>query len=429
MSFIKFLYIDGYEHVHLIRLIKSITFFRFFLMLVIACFLVELGILNFKYFIISSAFFPILVSVDVIYQYFFGFNIIGIETFRSNILKPGQYITSFFGDELIAGSYIKNFSFFSILFLIFKLENKKKTRFILTTVAICILGLGILLSGNKMPIPLFILGLFMIFFFNDNLKKMIMVSFICLFIIFYFTFSFDHLKKRSFFISIYAPKYYMTKLYNKLSNRATSTKYFEKYQMDRWKKVPLSDFDSFQKIFDSSTISGELFLHHHVFKEEKEGPLGDFDSFWRRLDSSTGTTELFLTALDLWGKNKIFGNGIKSFRIDCGKLQEYKKDRLCSSHPHNYYVEILTETGLVGFFITSVIGLLFVIFIFKNFRFLRGNKKENLILLAAITSLFIEVFPIRSTGSIFTTSNATYLILIGSIILSHNKLSSAENFG
>ena len=43
--------------------------------------------------------------------------------------------------------------------------------------------MGILLSGNRMPLPLFIFGLFLIFFFNDNLKKIIPVSLISLFII------------------------------------------------------------------------------------------------------------------------------------------------------------------------------------------------------------------------------------------------------
>ena len=151
---------------------------------------------------------------------------------------------------------------------------------------------------------------------------------------------------------------------------------------------------------------------------------------------------LLLTALDTWKKNKIFGNGIKSFRIDCSKLQdrdlldessiyEYnlwmhaflksKKNRLCSSHPHNYYFEILTETGIVGLFVTLMIASLFVVFILKNFKFFKGNNIENFILLAATISLILEAFPLRSSGSIFTTNNATYIILIASIILSHKK--------
>ncbi len=157
------------------------------------------------------------------------------------------------------------------------------------------------------------------------------------------------------------------------------------------------------------------------------------------LNDRTPHARLLLTALDTWKQNKIFGNGIKSFRIDCAKLEgiisvipsrEYnlaehfvksKKNRLCSNHPHNYYFEILTETGIVGLFITLMIASLFVVFILKNFKFFKGDNIENFILLAATISLILEVFPIKSSGSVFTTNDATYIILMGSIILSHKK--------
>ena len=156
------------------------------------------------------------------------------------------------------------------------------------------------------------------------------------------------------------------------------------------------------------------------------------------LNDRTSQGRLLLTALDTWKQNKIFGNGIKSFRIDCNKLSDmhesisnpynlsdvyikHAKNRLCSSHPHNYYFEILTETGVVGLFVTLMIASLFVVFILKNFKFFKGNNIENFILLAATISLILEAFPFRSSGSIFTTNNATYIILIASIILSHKK--------
>tara|TARA_B100000315_G_scaffold197937_1_gene189366 strand:+ start:113 stop:787 length:675 start_codon:yes stop_codon:yes gene_type:complete len=159
------------------------------------------------------------------------------------------------------------------------------------------------------------------------------------------------------------------------------------------------------------------------------------------LNDRTYLGRLLLTALDTWKQNKIFGNGIKSFRIDCHKLQgkilldgstiyEYnlseayiksKKNRLCSNHPHNYYFEILTETGIVGLFVTLMIASLFVAFILKNFKFFKGNNIENFILLAATISLILEVFPFKSSGSVFTTNDAAYIILIASIILSHKK--------
>ena len=147
---------------------------------------------------------------------------------------------------------------------------------------------------------------------------------------------------------------------------------------------------------------------------------------------------IWLTAMDVWKKNKIFGNGIRSFREDCIKLvgsaiypeagynlapdtKLFKRNRLCSNHPHNYYVEILTETGIVGLFVTLTIALLFIVFILKNFKLFKGNNIENFILLAATISLILEVFPFKTSGSVFTTNDAAYIILIASIILSHKK--------
>ena len=43
-------------------------------------------------------------------------------------------------------------------------------------------------------------------------------------------------------------------------------------------------------------------------------------------------------------------------------------------------------------------------------------------------SLLIEAFPIRSSGSIFTTNNAAYLILIGSILVSYKSVLNEKNF-
>ena len=105
LSFIKFLYIEGYEYVHLARLVKSIVFFRYFLMLIIIYLLSEHNILNFKYLFSSVAFSTLLVALDVIYQYIFGFNIIGL-------VSHDYHNSGFFGDEHISGGYIQNFSFF-----------------------------------------------------------------------------------------------------------------------------------------------------------------------------------------------------------------------------------------------------------------------------------------------------------------------------
>ena len=401
LSFVKSLYFGGYEYIHLVRLIKSVIFFRFFLMLIIIYFLSELGILNLKYFFISAVFSSLIVSLDVLYQYIFGVNIIGLISY-------GHHNSGFFGDELIAGGFIQSFSFFSILFVTLILKNKNYLRFILTTIIICILGISIMLSGNKMPLILFLFGLLLVFLFNNKLRKIIPVSLICLFILFKFILSSDTMIKNN---------------YQSMYGNIVGIFVLE----------PLSENDS-EKNYEtqgSSTMVTEKDQQSSLHRKKL--------SF---LNDRTYRARLLLTALDTWKKNKIFGNGIKSFRIDCDKLQdsdlldesdiyEYnlwvhahlksKKNRLCSSHPHNYYFEILTETGIVGLFVTLMIASLFVVFILKNFKFFKGNNIENFILLAATISLILEAFPFRSSGSIFTTNNATYIILIASIILSHKK--------
>ena len=393
LSFIKFLYIEGYEYVHLARLVKSILFFRYFLMLIIIYLLSEHNILNFKYLFNSAAFSTLLVALDVIYQYIFGFNIIG--------LKSHDYHNSgFFGDEHISGGYIQNFSFFLVLFVTFVLRNKSNLRFILTTIAICIIGASIMLSGNKMPLVLFLFGIVLAFLFDNKLRKIIPVSLVCLFVLFKFILSSDTILKDRY-LSLYSSvQHILLDLSPTLKN----------------------DSEKNYEAQENSTIT----------KEKNQ------QSSWYRgkinfLNDRSYQARLMLTALDTWKRNKIFGNGIKSFRIDCYKLQRFdeynfseiyaesKKNRLCSTHPHNYYFEILTETGIVGLFITLMIASLFIVFILKNFNFFKGNNIENFILLAATISLILEVFPFKSTGSIFTTNDAAYITLISSIILSYKK--------
>ena len=149
LSFAKSFYSEGYNEADFVRFAKSILFFRFFLFLIIVCILSKFNILSFKYFFLTAAFASFLVSLDVIYQYIFGINIIGIES-------NGYYNSGFFGDEYIAGSFLQRFSIFTILFVILIFKNRNYAKFISATIIICVLGAGILFAGSRMPLILFI---------------------------------------------------------------------------------------------------------------------------------------------------------------------------------------------------------------------------------------------------------------------------------
>ena len=109
ISFTKSLYFNGFEDSELSRLIKSIIFFRYFLFLLIVYLTNKSGILNFRYFFLTTALASVSLSLDIIFQYIFGFDILGN--------KPSDfYYSGFFGDEFIAGGYIQRFAFFAIFF-------------------------------------------------------------------------------------------------------------------------------------------------------------------------------------------------------------------------------------------------------------------------------------------------------------------------
>ena len=58
---------------------------------------------------------------------------------------------------------------------------------------------------------------------------------------------------------------------------------------------------------------------------------------------------LIRTAFNIFLNKPILGHGPKSFRLIC-KIKKYQVGtRPCDTHPHNFYVQLLAETGIIGF--------------------------------------------------------------------------------
>jgi O-antigen ligase len=71
-------------------------------------------------------------------------------------------------------------------------------------------------------------------------------------------------------------------------------------------------------------------------------------------------------------------------------------DSKCSTHPHNYILELLVETGLIGFlFFFSLIFKIYYIF-FKKFR-------QNSCAIVCISLFTGFIFPFKPTGAIFSS--------------------------
>ena len=127
----------------------------------------------------------------------------------------------------------------------------------------------------------------------------------------------------------------------------------------------------------------------------------------------------FESFYDTWLMNKYIGGGLKNFRYYCHTRPNIDKNSnfVCNMHPHNYYLEILTETGLVGFIILVSAFLLILQSTFIKKYFSRSSKNYDNVIIPFIFLFFIEIFPIKSTGSFFTTGNTTYLFLIMGLLV------------
>ena len=120
----------------------------------------------------------------------------------------------------------------------------------------------------------------------------------------------------------------------------------------------------------------------------------------------------FLTSFEMFKKNPILGTGIRTFRHECSKdysknIQSKAVDLRCSTHPHNFYFEILAETGSLGLFI-------FLSFLFTVFKKIINTYKKNTSnnnIIISISLFFMFFWPIKTTGSIFSSWNSYFYIL------------------
>ena len=81
---------------------------------------------------------------------------------------------------------------------------------------------------------------------------------------------------------------------------------------------------------------------------------------------STHHEEHYISALKMFIDQPIFGVGTNVFSIQCQNEKYKYKSRSCSSHPHNYYIQLLAEQGFLGF------SFLISFFIFISFLLIKN---------------------------------------------------------
>jgi O-antigen ligase len=352
----------------LLSLESSLFYFRFgFLVLVIyfCCSNYEDFI---KLFLLILSLCFIILFIDSCIQYLTNYNIFGWKT-----VTPGR-ISSFFKDELVMGSYVSRLLPTLVgLFLISFYNTKSHKLFLFLIIILFFANVLVFLSGERAS--LFNIIAFNIFaiIFSKALRKIFMINFLLFFIISLFvTFSDNTIKQRLY------------------SQTLENFNIFQTQKLDNQDKKKLNN----EKYVFSSI--------HQV---------------------------TYLSALEIFKDNFIIGVGPKNYREVCHNI-EYKhyfeKGNECLSHPHNTYIQLLSETGIIGF--VSILAI-FIIITFKLSKYIfvysLSKSVENFILESKgflLFSLFLTLFPFIPTGNFFNNwLSCLYFISIGFLFYINNK--------
>jgi O-antigen ligase len=341
--------------------LKALALLRFsFLLLFPLLFIKTYNNAESKKIIILGILLPTILLSIDIYIQFFS----GLDLlgYKESIIGYGRF-SGFFKDELIAGSYL----YFG-LFLCWTTCIKFKINSYITSILIFIIYSAIYLTGDRQPFFSLNLGLIiLLFFFIKEIKKKIIVYF----------------KKIILFLSILFLIFILfnNKSFNPLSKRYLNT-------LNEVKNLDIKESN----------------YYYHFSK-----------------------------AILIFRHNPILGSGYKSFRNECSNpiYNDRYKNSLdkrhfdgCTTHPHNYYFEILSELGAIGllFFIYVIIKIIFLSI--KNIFTDHKNSTNYKVLTIFLLTFF---FPLKPTGSFYTNFNLimffftlTYFFFITKITIQKN---------
>jgi len=357
---------------------KSISYFRYFLFFLVSGYLVRSGKFKTKYFLVSCSVCLLFLSLNAIFQFLNGsgiFDLIGTRD-EYDVGMRDEY------DAFkVAGGYIQKFFVFALILIPVIWKKLDKQKFLISTVLPIIFFSGILFSDARMSLMMFCVSILLMIILIKELRLSLAIA--SLFCVLIFTIS---IKTKDDLRESYVSFYHNAHTIITQTAKHVPKKYPE-LEEEREKKEFL-----FRNKYLTEYIKNK--------KPEWKSELMGFGS---------GHFSIYLTAIDVWIDNPIIGNGIKSFRTKC-LTKLHLPNRSCSSHPHNYYLELLNDTGLLG-------TLLFVCAIFylitnKFFNFKDYEKNEKLLFISLLIIIIAEFFPLKSSGSFFSTINSSFTFLI-----------------
>ena len=140
--------------------------------------------------------------------------------------------------------------------------------------------------------------------------------------------------------------------------------------------------------------------------------------------------EIYTSAYRMYLNNKLLGVGVKNFRNACSDSRYYVKQKeICSTHPHNTYIQILAETGIIGFSFLLFTLIYFCKHIFKHLVLkFKGRNYFNDFEICILSGIALYLWPLVPTLNVFNNWMNIAMILNLPFLLWSVNLSTKRRF-
>ena len=128
--------------------------------------------------------------------------------------------------------------------------------------------------------------------------------------------------------------------------------------------------------------------------------------------------KLYRSGFNVFKNSPLFGVGNKNYRIEaCGDVKKVIEfNYKCTTHPHQTYIELLSEHGFIG---TLILLASFFLLIFKNLKKIIFSK--NYIQIGSFVYLLSVFLPLLPSGSFFSDFNITFFFINLSFLYAVNQ--------
>ena len=331
-------------------LYKSISYLRYFFFIIGV--ILILSMINENSLKLVSKIF-IFITIFLVADIFFE-HFTGKDFFGNSDGASYGRLSGPFGDEWIVGFFLLYFGFLSFGLFI-KHHKVKKFFYFIFIITICY---SIYLTGERNAFFSSLIFIFLMIILDKKNRKIFSVSFFVIVILFTLSNKYN----------IVGNKYSLDTI-----NQINTKKELQSYEVENPNLI-----DKISKVS----------LNNH----------------W---------VQHYLSAFEIFKQNKFLGSGFKSFSIEC-RLNPKSKKYLCSSHPHNIYFELLSDTGLFGFII------FLLIIIYPGLKYFSNKDDLGIHSKIFFALLITYIFPLKPHGSLFTTSYASMLWFLYSLNLYYN---------